>query len=64
MYFNYLGVHMVKLFQLEKFDFDNFELTSVGHVGLEKTLNIFIKFLLGRFYPFNHLLLECSTVST
>ena len=37
MYYNYLGVRMVKLFQLEKFDFDNFELTHVAPVALEET---------------------------
>ena len=62
--YNYLGVRMVKLFQLEQFDFhfkvDNFEVTCVAQVGLKKTMNIFNKFLLGRFYLFNHLLLKCT----
>ena len=51
MYYNYLGVRMLKLFQLEKFDFhfkvDNFEVTCVVPVGLKKTINIFNKFLIG-----------------
>jgi len=51
MYYNYLGVRMLKLFQLEKFDFhfkvDDFEVTCVVPVGLKKTINIFNKFLIG-----------------
>lgn len=50
MYYNYLGVCMSQLFQVEKiidfhFKFDNFELTCVAPVTLEKTKNIFNKFL-------------------
>lgn len=51
MYYNYLGVRMVKLFQLKKFDFhfkvDNFEVRSVASVGPKKIINIFNKFLIG-----------------
>lgn len=69
MYYNYLGVCMSQLFQVEKiidfhFKFDNFELTCVAPVTLEKTKNIFNKFLLGRFYLFNHFLLKCGNVCT
>lgn len=62
MYYNYLGVRMVKLFQLEKFDFhfkvDNFEVTCVAPVGPKKTTNIFHKCLLGRFSSVQSLVIE------
>lgn len=36
MYYNYLGVRMVKLFQLFILKVDNFEVTCVAPVGLRK----------------------------